>query len=433
MPRDKKNKRAAAAAAATAAAAALPVADDDTASITSDKTDSTAQITDGEEGLSEMETYEQKVREAMDLALEKSVQTRTNALTALTTAFQKRVMTQFLLDNYQTITDLVERSLRKGRGPEQVAAARLATTLVVSLSPVSEAEKVFKTLNPILTVLVTDPSAAVAARQDGALAMALSAFLACHDLADVTAAMNTLHTLFAGSLPKGNGELPNHPPAVSAMHTAALNGFCLLLCLLSPTTIYTMANKLVKEMFDLLGSSDLDLRIQAGEAVALIYETARIHDEDYSWNREADLCSVLKELATDSHRFRAKKDRKQQRASFRDVVRTVEEGEQLYETVFVGPQNQRQELILDTWSLKWQYSSLCHIIGQGISVHISYNIGIRDIFALGPPPIQMDHGMALLARKTQKRPNRESPASKARQMARNKNRDNRQAAKVYED
>lgn len=58
---------------------------------------------------------------------------------------------------------------------------------------------------------------------------------------------------------------------------------------------------------------------------------------------------------------------------------------------------------------------------------------IRDIFALGPPPIQMDHGMALLARKTQKRPNRESPASKARQMARNKNRDNRQAAKVYED
>lgn len=51
-------------------------------------------------------------------------------------------------------------------------------------------------------MLVTDPSAAVAARQDGALAMALSAFLACHDLADVTAAMNTLHTLFAGSLPK---------------------------------------------------------------------------------------------------------------------------------------------------------------------------------------------------------------------------------------
>lgn len=54
-----------------------------------------------------------------------------------------RVMTHFLLDNYQTITDLVERSLRKGRGPEQVAAARLATMLVVSLSPVPEAEKVY--------------------------------------------------------------------------------------------------------------------------------------------------------------------------------------------------------------------------------------------------------------------------------------------------
>lgn len=52
----------------------------------------------GEEGLSEMETYEQKVREAMDLALEKSVQTRTNALTALTTAFQKRFVIVLLVN-----------------------------------------------------------------------------------------------------------------------------------------------------------------------------------------------------------------------------------------------------------------------------------------------------------------------------------------------
>lgn len=39
---------------------------------------------------------------------------------------------------------------------------------------------------------------------------------------------------------------------------------------------------------------------------------------------EDALCSQLKELATDSNKYRAKKDRRQQRSSFRDILRTVE-------------------------------------------------------------------------------------------------------------
>lgn len=53
-----------------------------------------------------METYEQKVREAMDLALEKSVQTRTNALTALTTAFQKRFAFDFGVNPCDTLISI---------------------------------------------------------------------------------------------------------------------------------------------------------------------------------------------------------------------------------------------------------------------------------------------------------------------------------------
>lgn len=383
--------------------------------------------------MTEEEAYEQKVRDAMDLALEKSVHTRTNALTALTTAMQKRVMTVFLLEHHQTFSDLVERSLRKGRGPEQVAAGRLASLLLLSLSPCSEVEEVYQTLSPLLRVAVTDPAGPREGRTECAHTLALATLLACHDLGQVTSAMNTLHSVFAASLPKGNGELPTHPPALTALHTAALNGFCLLLCLMAPASVYTMANKLVKEMFDLLGSADLDLRIQAGEAVALLYESTRTHDPRYRWTREKELCAVLNELATDSHKFRAKKDRKQQRASFRDVVRAVEEGEVPEESVSVGPQHQRQELLLDSWSLKLQYQALCRVLTQGLSTHITFNAGVRDMFSLGPPPEQIDRSLAALARRGQKKLNRESPASKARQMARNKNRDNRAAAKTYDD
>ncbi|KAG0728350.1 Interferon-related developmental regulator 1 [Chionoecetes opilio] len=407
--------------------------EDDEASVASDLTESTAQLTD-EEGPTEEEVYEQKVRDAMDLALEKSVHTRTNALIALTTAMQKKVLTVFLLDHHSTLVDLVERSLRKGRGPEQVAAARLASLLVLSLSAAPEVEEVYQALCPVLRVAVMDPSGPREGRTECAHTLALCTFLACHDLAQVTQAMNTLHTVFMAALPKGNGELPSHPPALTALHTAALNGFSLLLCLMAPSSVHTMASKLVKEMFDLLGSADLDLRIQAGESVALFYESTRSHDPRFRWTREKELCAMLNELATDSHKFRAKKDRKQQRASFRDVVRTVEEREEVAEeTVSIGPQRQRQELLLDTWSLKLQYQALCRVLTQGLSTHFTFNCGVRDVFSLGPPPIELDATEAALARRGQKKFNRESPASKARKQARKQNRDNRAAAKTYDD
>lgn len=39
-----------------------------------------------------------------------------------------------------------------------------------------------------------------------------------------------------------------------------------------------------------------------------------------------ELMSKLKELATDSNKYRAKKDRRQQRSSFRDIMKTIEVG-----------------------------------------------------------------------------------------------------------
>lgn len=50
------------------------------------------------------------------------------------------------------------------------------------------------------------------------------------------------------------------------MHTAALNGFCLLLCLLSPTTIYTMANKYVVPIYCLKVMKEFVI----GETVAVM-------------------------------------------------------------------------------------------------------------------------------------------------------------------
>ena len=60
------------------------------------------------------------------------------------------------------------------------------------------------------------------------------------------------------------------------------------------------------------------------------------------------------------------------------MVKTVEEREDVAEeTVSIGPQLQRQELLLDSWSLKLQYQALCRVLTQGLSTHFTFNTGVR--------------------------------------------------------
>lgn len=56
----------------------------------------------------------------------------------------------------------------------------------------------------------------------------------------------------------------------------------------------------------------------------MIFELGRDFSCDYEQSWSLDLIEVLKELATDSNKYRAKKDRKQQRANFRDILRYID-------------------------------------------------------------------------------------------------------------
>lgn len=78
------------------------------------------------------------------------------------------------------------------------------------------------------------------------------------------------------------------------------------------------------QLCGLLNSAHLDVRLSAGEALALIYESGRDCYEDFGENLEVDLLESLRQMATDSHKYRAKKDRKQQRATFRDILHFIE-------------------------------------------------------------------------------------------------------------
>ena len=76
-------------------------------------------------------------------------------------------------------------------------------------------------------------------------------------------------------------------------------------------------------MKTLLETSDLSVRIAAGEILALMYEMGRDINEDFVGDSNG-LCDLLRDLATDGNKHKAKKDLRQQRSSFRDILKTVE-------------------------------------------------------------------------------------------------------------
>lgn len=78
------------------------------------------------------------------------------------------------------------------------------------------------------------------------------------------------------------------------------------------------------QLSELLQSPHLDVRMSAGEAFALIFELGREFNENFAEGFTPELVESLRQLATDSHKYRAKKDRKQQRATFRDILHYIE-------------------------------------------------------------------------------------------------------------
>lgn len=127
------------------------------------------------------------------------------------------------------------------------------------------------------------------------------------------------------------------------------------------------------------------MRVAAGEALATMFEIGRSCNSDFEGSDAPldldDLCAALHQLATDSQKFRAKKDRRMQKSSFRDIERAVREGDGPELNVQFGVEILR----IRTWEDKRTYDALCALLGSGMNHHLQNNPHIRTLFSLGAP------------------------------------------------
>ncbi|XP_040850453.1 interferon-related developmental regulator 2 isoform X2 [Ochotona curzoniae] len=335
---------------------------------------------DGVDEQGQQEDLEEKLKEYVDGLTDKSAKTRQAALENLRLALASRLLPDLLLECCFTLADALEKCLKKGKGEEQALAAAVLGLLCVQLGPGSKGEELFRSLRPLLQAVLSECTASPAARLHCASALGLGCYVAAADVQDLTSCLACLEAVF--SRPCGPASPAAHmaPISLHGVLCAALQAWALLLTICPSAHISRILSRQLPRLPQLLSSENVNLRIAAGETIALLFELARDLEEDFVYEDMEALCSALRTLATDSNKFRAKADRRRQRSIFRAVLHYVEGGECEEQTVRFG----MEVLYVDSWARHRTYTSFKDVLGSGMHHHLQNNELLRDIFGLGP-------------------------------------------------
>ncbi|KAI8897344.1 interferon-related developmental regulator-domain-containing protein [Globomyces pollinis-pini] len=135
-------------------------------------------------------------------------------------------------------------------------------------------------------------------------------------------------------------------------------------------------NLIMDRHMELLEDNDVDVRIIAGENIALFLEdryhyvtTNQIQEETPFFERLDELISTLDKLSHDSQKSRAKRDRAIQKSSFRDILNSVQS--HMEPTMKLKFKSEVVEF--DDWGKIRQLNAFREAVGEGLTIHFHEN------------------------------------------------------------
>ncbi|CAF0736571.1 unnamed protein product [Brachionus calyciflorus] len=333
--------------------------------------------------IEKIDNIDSELNICLDGLLEKGFKEREDSLKLLKKLFSHKYLIDNILNKRFTLSESLIKCLKKGKTNEQVLSANvLMLTLIQLGSSPTETNAILTDCKQTLTELIDDEKVEPEVRAECVKALALAVFITNENSTDLVAILEKFEGIFSKSFAKGDNTLRVFPPRVYELHAAALSSWCLLLCTMPLHFVNKLSIKYVKNFKDFLRSQDTDLRICAGETISFLYELAQCDSHsDVSVFEDDNLLELLRNLASESSKFRSKKEKKAQRSSFRDILKTMEEGEFDVQTVKFGTES----LILDNWVKRKEYETFRDVLGTGINSHLAENEYLRDLFDLGPP------------------------------------------------
>ncbi|CAM9153053.1 unnamed protein product, partial [Sphacelaria rigidula] len=206
-------------------------------------------------------------KDAVELLTEKRASTRQSGLkTVMKFMLHSPDLGPVLAMQETILQALIGVLRRKGTEVEGVHALRALSVLCVCIGP--EEEDTFKALRRPLRTIITR-SKHLGVRVGAVHTLALACFICSSDDDNTSETLDLLAEVF--------GRTSDGLDVPDELVAAALSGWGLLATTVSRAWVATrMTIQHLKLFRDLLGSNDMDVRIEAGENLALLYESRLI-------------------------------------------------------------------------------------------------------------------------------------------------------------
>ncbi|KAJ4837005.1 hypothetical protein Tsubulata_045182 [Turnera subulata] len=378
--------------------AAMLDTDDDNASVSSSSSVRSDRMSVS--GTEEIQVdKESKLDQALDALFEKRGSTREKALAAITEAFNSDLQHQFIEKKFATLLHQCLTCIKKGSSKEIALASRVIGLLALTVGCGDNAHEILEeSITPISQALKSSPdSVKVVSLLE---CLAIITFVGGNDPEQTERSMQIIWQMLHPKL--GSNVVAFRPsPAVIA---AVVSAWAFLLTTMDGWTLNPKDWQESLAYFStLLDKEDRSIRIAAGEALALIFETGSLEkfagaakgptagsgqegnkSRDGSTHLQglkAKILNQVRDLSSEAGgKGSAKKDLNNQRNLFKDVLEFLEDGY----TPEVSLKIAGDLVRTSSWSNLIQLNFLKHFLGGGFVKHMQENEFLHDVFGFTP-------------------------------------------------
>ncbi|KAK1301186.1 hypothetical protein QJS10_CPB13g00393 [Acorus calamus] len=334
----------------------------------------------------------------LDNLYEKRSSTRENALSGLVSAFESNVLVGYVSNKYITLLNQYINSIKRGSALEAKKAARAIGLLALTIGAGVESQELMVESVPHLTQALKVGSDA--SKKSAVLeCLAIITFIGA---TDAEATDKVMKIIWDFMHPKSGLNVSGANKLSSPVLVAAVSAWSFLLTVFDGWRISSNNwQESISFLTLLLDKDDRSVRIAAGEAIALIFETGRLDKfskeltgsfvEGSNGNNiggfghvealKGKILNRARDLSAEAGgKGTAKKDLNDQRDLFHNVVDFIEHG--------VCPETSikicGEVLTLSTWAQVIQMNYLKRFLGVGFNKHMQENELLHDVFDFTP-------------------------------------------------
>lgn len=324
----------------------------------------------------------EKIVAALDLCQETSTKSkrssaREKALKFVIKTLQLEYLDEFIMERLSTFVDVAEKSIKKGKQTEQIIGCHLLALICCQIGDEFTSE--YSNVLPLLLAYISNPATDIKVKSALVTCLGFCSFVCSEEVDDFAKVIKKLSQLFEQSYGSANGN------EIAYFHSQCLESWSLLLTVASGSVYENEYETHAHRISELMHSSDVNLRMAAGESLALITELMQEIDEDFILPNADDVLDQMRDLATDAQKFRARKDRKIQRQTFREILQFIEDDEPVDEKIVISSGKPTEKLFIESWRDKIRYEMFCRVLRIGTNVHLRSNLFVRSVFDLGEP------------------------------------------------